>query len=47
MRKRLRLRLRDHLVTRRARETRDYTLHPPEVNIWRELRVPEELTRER
>ena len=43
----LRLRRRNHMMTRRAGEARDITLNSSKVNIWRELRVPEELTRKR
>ena len=42
-RKRLRLRLRDHMMTRRSRETQDCLLNLAEKPFWRKLRVFEEL----
>ena len=42
LRKRLRLRW-SHMMTRRTRETRDGSLHFPKKNLWRKLRVFDEL----
>ena len=42
-RKRSRLRLRDHVMSRRSRETLDCLFNPAEKTFWRKFRVFEEL----